>query len=511
MSPAAMKAMPEMKDTTTQHMPAMKDTSMKRMPGMKDTAMKDMPGMKDTSAQKMPAMKDTGMKSMPNMPAASPAADTATMKSMDMPGRPVALMSGMTMQTPDPLGVSMDRMGSGTTWVPDAAPIPSIYFTAPGHWDITGHGFAYGQYNKQGGPRGDQQFGSLNWMMLMASHSLAGGRFQARTMLSLDAASVTTRGYPLLLQSGEAIDGASIHDRQHPHDLFMELSALYEVPVTESVGVIFYAAPSGEPAIGPVAFMHRPSAMDNPTAPIGHHWQDATHIAFGVLSAGVFTHTLKLEGSIFNGREPDERRFNFDPLILDSYSGRLTWNPTTAWSLTAGYGFLKSPEALDPSMSMHRAVASALHGATLGTEGQWSAALIYGVNSHSTHPGLSHSLLLESEAVLDATNTILGRAEYVQKNGEDLVVDTPALGFASDRQFEVGALSLGYIRDVARAGAGTLGLGLMGTVNIVPSALSSVYGSRTPVGVLVFLRLRPFRSGANMGGMNDMKMANAPR
>ena len=420
--------------------------------------------------------------------------DMPDMPGMEMPEKP----SGMRMMTPDPLGVSMDRMGSGTTWVPDAAPIPSIYFSAPGHWDITGHGFAFLQYDTQSGARGASQLGSLNWLMLMASHSLAGGRVQARTMLSLDAVTVTPKGYPLLLQSGEAYGGEPLHDRQHPHDLFMELSALYEKPITRSLGAMLYVAPSGEPALGPVAFMHRPSAMDNPSAPITHHWSDATHITFGVLSAGLFTHTVKVEGSIFNGREPDQHRFDLEPIRLDSYSGRATYNPTAGWSFTAGYGFLASPEALNPDESMHRVTASALHGTTLGAQGQWSSSIVYGANQSSMHAGWSHSLLLESEAVLDARNTLFGRAELVQKSTEDLALDAPRFNFAADRSFDVGALSVGYIRDFARFGAGTLGVGAMGTLNVVPASLAPAYGSGTPLGLFAFLRVRPFRTGMSM-------------
>jgi len=412
------------------------------------------------------------------------------------PTRLAAQHAGMMMMvTPDPLGVTMDRMGSGTTWVPDAAPIPSVHFAAPGNWDVTGHGFAFLYYDKQGGPRGGGQVGSLNWMMLMASHSLAGGRFQARTMLSLDALTATTRGYPLLLQSGEAYDGAPLRDRQHPHDFFMELSALYEVPVTKTVGVMLYAAPSGEPALGPVAFMHRPSAMDNPTAPISHHWQDATHITFGVLSAGIFTHSFKVEGSMFNSREPDQHRFNFEAVRLDSYSGRVTWNPAEQWSLTAGYGFLKQPERLDPTESMHRASASVLHGTTLGANGQWSTSLIYGANSHPGHD-VSQSLLVESEAVFNARHSVFGRAEVVQKSAEDLVLPTSV----NADHFNVGAVSLGYIREIARFGSGTLGLGAMGTLNVVPSSLSAAYGSRAPLGAMLLVRVRPFRNGMKMMG-----------
>ena len=488
----AMPVMPGDSARSAHPMPgAMHGMDMGRPMADTTHGMRGMPGMAhDTS------MKEMRMPSAPGMSTR----DSSSMKGMDMKSDTGAMsgMGGMHMMTPDPLGVSMDRMGSGTTWVPDAAPIPSLYFSAPGNWDVTGHGFAFLQYDKQGGDRGASQFGSLNWMMLMASHTLAGGRFQARTMLSLDAITVTPRGYPLLLQSGEAFDGAPLHDRQHPHDLFMELSALYEKPVTKSVGVMLYAAPSGEPALGPVAFMHRPSAMDIPTAPITHHWSDATHISFGVLSAGLFTHTLKLEASVFNGREPDQYRFNFDPIKLDSYSGRATFNPSMEWSFSAGYGFLKSPEALKPDESTHRVTASALHGTTLGANGQWASSVIYGANKYSTRPGLSHSLLVESEAVMDTHNTVFGRAEFVQKSAEDLSLDLSPFNFATDRSFNVSELSLGYIRDFARFGRGTLGLGAMGAVNVVPSALEPAYGSRTPLGLFVFLRARPFRNGMSM-------------
>jgi len=336
--------------------------------------------------------------------------DSATAMMPDMPGmtmsRPAStLPHGML----NPLGVPMDRMGSGTTWIPDSVSLPARHFMAAS-WEMMAHGFGFVQEDGQTNTRGAWQFGSLNWGMLMASREVAGGRFQLRTMLSLDAATVTDSGYPLLLQTGESFHGQPLHDRQHPHDFLMELAALYERAVSSSLGVELYAAPSGEPALGPVAFMHRPSAMDNPAAPIGHHWQDATHISFGVVTAGVFTHTWKLEGSAFNGREPDESRWNIDPIRLNSYSARATFNPAGNWSLTAGYGYLASPEALQPSVPEHRATASAQYGRKIGADGQWASSLIWGTN---WQPGFtaSPSLLLESEAVLHKRSTVFGRAE----------------------------------------------------------------------------------------------------
>jgi hypothetical protein len=450
------------------------------------------------------------MAGMPGMPTARH--DTSDAKNgmqtgMNMPG-----MQGHTTEDMmiGPAGVSMERMGSGTTWIPDAVTLPNRRRML-GDWMIMAHGFAFVQYDKQGGERGNDQFGSLNWLMLMATHDARGGRFQARTMLSLDPLTVTNRGYPLLLQSGETFNGEPLHDRQHPHDFWMELGALYERSITKSLAWSFYAAPSGEPALGPVAFMHRPSAMDNPAAPISHHWQDASHVTFGVLTTGIYTHTWQVEGSVFNGREPNQNRWGFDPIRLDSYSGRATVNPNRHWSLEAGYGYLKSPEALNPAESMHRITASIQHGARLGSDGQVATTLVWGANKHSSLPGLSNSVLLESESILDRRNTLFGRSEFVQKSAEEIVVADPILtrsgqvlpGLPTNERFNLGTFQLGYIREAGRTHWATIGLGLAATLNFVTTALEPYYGSRTPAGMFVFLRLRPFHIARK--AMTDMR------
>src|SRR6266550_1843848 len=419
-----------------------------------DSAHHDVGAMKTPAPAKTDSAKMSGMAGMP---------------AMEMPSRPTdstrMAMPGMRPRTADdmmigPAGVSMERMGSGTTWIPDAVTLPSRRRML-GDWMLMAHGFVFAQYDKQSGERGDDQFGSLNWGMLMATHDFAGGRFQARTMLSLDPLTVTKRGYPLLLQTGESYKGEPLRDRQHPHDFWMELGALYQREINKGLAWSIYAAPSGEPALGPVAFMHRPSAMDNPTAPIAHHWQDATHVSFGVVTAGLFSHDWKLEGSVFNGREPDEHRWNFDPIKFDSYSGRFSFNPSRTWALSAGYGYMKSPEALHPDESMHRLTASAMHGVSIGADGQWASELVWGANSHSSHPVLAHSVTLETEAILDRHNTVLGRAEYVRKSAEDLALDEPPSNFPAAQSFNVEALSLGYIRELSRVGVTTIGLGGM--------------------------------------------------
>jgi len=404
------------------------------------------------------------------------------------------------MSMAGPLGISMERMGSGTTWIPDAVILPSRHWML-GQWMVMLHGFAFAQYDEQSGTRGASQFGSLNWAMVMADRSLAGGRLQLRFMPSLDPATVGTCGYPLLLQSGETCNGQPIVDRQHPHDFFMELGTLYERPIAPNLAFLIYAAPAGEPALGPVAFMHRPSAMDEPQAPLGHHWQDATHISFGVVTAGLFTRTIRLEASSFNGHEPNEERWGFDPISLNSYSGRLTINPSEHWSFTAGYGILDNPERVNPAADVRRLTTSAMYGRKLGAEGQWTSTVIYGQNVESGESA-SHSGLLETEAVLDRHNTLFARTEYLQKSAHDLDLSA----FPDEQRFNVAAFSLGYIRDFARGRGMTVGIGARGTVTVVPSSLESRYGSRTPVGGMVFVRLRPYHSQrhsqAGMAGMS---------
>src|SRR6266542_83348 len=394
---------PVLRSQSTQSMPGMsgmKDSVAKRKPASKKKKQTKPGKKKSTVARKRPvsAMKmprqahdssagtrvTDSMPAMPSMPPRSDSSrpmnmtDSAPMRDTSAMRMPMGMAMGSSrpMTADDmmicPLGVSMERMGSGTTWIQYAVTMPSRR-TMMGSWMLMAHGFVFAQYDHQSGKRGDDQLGSVNWMMLMATKNLAGGRFQARTMLSLDALGVTSRGYPLLLQTGESFNGVLLHDRQHPHDFWMELGALYQRELSKTLGWSIYAAPSGEPALGPVAFMHRPSAMDNPTAPISHHWQDATHVTFGVLTGGLFARKFQIEGSLFNSRDPDQHRWNFDRIKLDSYSSRITFNPAAVWSLSAGYGFLRSHEAFDPAESMHRVTASVLNGGASDPTGRWRA------------------------------------------------------------------------------------------------------------------------------------------
>jgi len=411
-----------------------------------------------------------------------------------------------------PLSIPMQRNGSGTSWLPDATSVRALTFLRGG-WNFMLHGAAFIQYDDQQNPGGDHrggsQFGSVNWGMIAANHSLAGGQLGLRGMFSAEAFTVGSRGYPLLLQSGEEYNGQSLHDRQHPHDLFMELAALYDHALNNDAAVSLYVAPVGEPAIGPVAFPHRPSAASDPLAPIGHHWQDATHISFGVITAGLYTRMIRIEGSIFNGREPDQIRTNFDykGRSLDSYSGRITLNPDAYWSVSGSYAFLKSPEQLSPTISEHRIVASAMYVRPFAKSGSWATTLIYGANKHSGTPGLSNSALAETNIDAGDRNTFFGRAEIVQKSPDELglvadpAIMPPAVGVGAeqyvpsasptDPSLDVGEITLGYVRELVSLRGPGIGVGFAGTINFVPASIRSAYGSRSPAGGVIFVRLRP--------------------
>ncbi|MBX6362856.1 MAG: hypothetical protein IRZ00_03225 [Gemmatimonadetes bacterium] len=387
-----------------------------------------------------------------------------------------------------PLGVPDAREGSGTSWLPDATPMLAFHVPA-GAWRLMLHGNAFLQYIDEGSDRGGRQLGSVNWFMAMGKRALAGGVLELRGMLSAEPLTVGKCGYPDLLATGELCHGERLHDRQHPHDLFMELAARYDHALTRNLALELYGAPAGEPALGPVAYPHRISAMASPLAPIGHHWQDATHVSFGVATAGLYGRTWKLEGSVFNGREPDEDRYDVDLAALDSYAGRLWVLPSENVAIQLSTGFLNDAEEAHDGgarADVHRTTASVTYH-RLGTDlSPWATTLVWGLDR--AHGLATNSLLLESSAGLDARNVVFGRAEWVQKSGDDLALPEE-LGLGG-RVFPVGKVFLGYVRQFP--GRGLLpGIGAQVDLSFVPSDLERFYGSTTSAGVAVFASLRP--------------------
>jgi hypothetical protein len=354
------------------------------------------------------------------------------------------------------------------------------------HWQSGGWtGMVHGDldliYDRQSGPRGGDEVFSSSMLMVMAQHGAGPGTLTLQTMLSLDPA-MGKAGYPLLLQTGETANGVDpLIDRQHPHDLFMELAGVYSVPVGATSSAFLYVGYPGEPALGPVTFMHRFSGMDDPAAPITHHWLDSTHVTFGVVTGGFVHGPWKVEGSAFNGREPDQYRWNFDAFRLDSWSGRISWNPGPDWALQASYGFIKSPEQLEPGVDQHRITASATWNRPLAG-GNWQTTFAWGRNLDS--PGHTLDGFLLESAVNLGRHTVFARAETVQKD-ELFEPPSPLAG----RVFRVAEVSLGYVYDLPLARHVALGFGVLGTLDLVPDALKPAYGS-SPTGFMPFLRLK---------------------
>ena len=381
-----------------------------------------------------------------------------------------------------PLGISHARMGSGTTWVPDVTPMRAIHATW-GEWSVMLHGVAFLQYDRQYSRRGDDQLGLIDWEMLMLMRRMGSGLLHLHAMTSLEPLTLGAEGYPLLLQTGETYEGRPLVDRQHPHDLVMELAAMYERPVSSNLAVSIYAGLAGEPAMGPVAFMHRPSAQSDPLAPLGHHWQDATHITFGVMTAGLFSQRWKLEGSWFNGREPDENRWDLDLRSPDSWAGRLTLAPTERLSVAGWYGYLESPEASHPDESTRRYGTSVLF-AHPGVGGGWSSMLLWTANDHGH--GAEPSFVAESDLEIRG-HSVFARYEYVRKSAEDLVVETGG----DDDVFPIHSLVGGYARDLVTTGSAAIGAGIRASINFIPESLAESYGTQRPAGVAVYVRVRP--------------------
>lgn len=369
----------------------------------------------------------------------------------------------------------MTREASGTAWQPQAAPMGGVHFTR-GHWTAMVHGYADVIYDDQGGPRGDEKTFVPSMLMVMARRDFGGGALGVRTMVSLDPL-MGRDGYPLLFQTGETADGAThLVDRQHPHDFFMELATTYSHRIGSGSAFLYLGLP-GEPALGPATFMHRPSGVVIPEAPLTHHWLDSSHITFGVVTVGATSEHWKIEGSAFNGREPDQNRWNIETGALDSYAGRITWNPGDHWSMQASHGYLVAPEQLEPEVNVHRTTASVSHHAPF-TAGAWSSTVAWGSNRSHGH---AHAGWLAESALRLACTTLFARAEWLQN--DELFEDTDPLA----AEYEIGKLTLGFSQEMFASGTIAFSAGALASGYAIPDALEPAYGA-SPVSTMVFLR-----------------------
>lgn len=341
-----------------------------------------------------------------------------------------------------------------------------------GGWGTTLHGAATLQYIKVFGTRANHQLTSLNWAMFEAHRPGAGGSVRLRVMGSAEPLTVPDPGYPQLLQDAFTDHGATITDRMHPNHWLMEVSARYE-----RAGLSLYVAPIGAPALGPEAYMHRPSAMLDPVAPLAHHAQDGTHSSFGVVTFGVASGRLRLEGSAFNDRQPDvsDAVFYYKGARLDSYSGRVTVTPSPEWSLSASYGYIA------PSGGAHAHDAEHRVGAVATFERRALAlTMAYGADDPVGGEGLRHTLLVEGTA-----GSLFARVEYLRRTAEDLGL----VGSVSPNQ-DLGSASVGYGRVLGSRSGWTLRFVARGNVAFISRELVTFYG-HLPLGVQAYLHVTP--------------------
>lgn len=376
---------------------------------------------------------------------------------------------------------AMSREASGTSWQPDASEHEGVH-TMAGGWMVMSHALLNGVYDRQGGPRGDEKGFVSGMVMSMAQRPVGeGGTVQLRGMLAPDPL-MGKRGYPLLLASGETADGVTpLVDRQHPHDLFMELSASYSQRLSATDSVFVYAGLPGEPAFGPPAFMHRMSIMDSPEAPISHHWLDSTHIVFGVVTAGYVHDGWKVEVSRFKGREPDEHRWDIESPKLDSTAARISWNPTKRLSLQASWAEAKSVEQLEPDEDQTKWSASAIYTVPLA-DGWWSTTAAWGRRS-ADHGEWLDAWVLESAVKPNDAWTVFARAERTENN--ELDVSAGHHGQA----YDVAKASVGAIRDWKVADHVKVGVGGLYAKTFVPRGLEPSYGGDRS-GAMAFVRLK---------------------
>jgi len=397
-------------------------------------------------------------------------------------------MSGMQMNIPmnqnssSSSSLPSPHAGSGTSWQPASVPAYE-WMIMRGGWEMMAHGVIFADYNQQGGPRGEGKAESVNWGMLMEQHKLGRGTLLLREMFSAESLTSPHPGFPELFQTGETYHGESLVDHQHPHNVFAELAALYTLPLAKKITWELYGGPSAEPALGPVTYVHRASAAELPLAPLSHHLQDSTHTSFGVVTTGLTLERVKLEASVFNGREPNEERWSIQLAALDSWSMRASVAPSRDWTAQYSIGRLEHPEALEPT-NQWRQTASAEYNRPL-TRGNWATTFVWG-RVHKIETGVNlNSYLLESTLNFLQRNYAFTRLELVDK---DELFPQAALHPA----YRVGGYTFGGVRDLIQDSAWQFGLGADVTVYSKPDVLDAAYGT-FPVSFQVFLRMRPGR------------------
>lgn len=375
------------------------------------------------------------------------------------------------------------RFGSGTTWLPDSSP---LYAAIPHvkRWGFLIHGNLYTGYNYYNSERGWRRFMGRNTLMGAVFRTWRESELTMRLALSFEPLTIGDRGYPQILQTGRTRDGVYLHDRQYALDFFRELAVTYTHKLNRTWAMTLYLAAAGEPALGPSTFTQRVSASSDPLAPLGFQLQENTHASFGVLTLGLYTRKVKLEGSWFNGELPGDRRYGIYLRLPDSFAVRVAYNPSPDWSMQASYAFLDRPVRPDPDLAHHRMSASVSYTHWLGADAGYATTL--SLAERITSRGRTNfAFLVEGYWNIDGHHALFGRAEIVQKNSIQLQLPMPG-----DENHAVGSIGTGYVYYFGPFVTLAPGLGARFSVNPMARDLHPEYGTRVPVGLMIFAQLR---------------------
>lgn len=364
-----------------------------------------------------------------------------------------------------------------------------IHETAPDvspSWTWSGDGSVFAGYNYQQRRFADfASWESQNWFGANGQRRLGAGQFGIDAMISLEPFSMPASGSPQLFQTGESYQQSPLVNHQHPHDLLMNLGATYRATHSRFTYVAG-ADLVGSPALGPVPFMHRESARDNPQVPLTHHFLDSTHSTAGVVRGGIEVAGLTLESSVFRGEEPDENRRNIDQPRLNSWSARIGWQ-RGPWQTQFSGGHLHEPEWFEP-YDVTRLTASIAFSGTVRSHAV-AATLAWGENRQEVVAnGVSDGFLLEWDVRATNRLSLYGRAEATEK--ELFGLGFHPKGFAHPHLYShVDALTLGIVPDLLTVIRGRFGVGVDITLFHMSSDLLQYWeGSRS---YHVFVRWRP--------------------
>ncbi len=379
------------------------------------------------------------------------------------------------------INTPLSMEGSGTSWQPESSSMP-FYIINSGGWSYYVRGSVFPRYTNQARRRGRSKFDAPNWFLGQAQTNVGlKSEISFRGILSFERITEGRNGYPLLLQTGSTIHYVPAADRQHPNDFISELSSTFSTSMSDKSTAFFYIGYPGEPAVGPPAFYLRQSSRYIPDAPIGLQWQDASRVSFGVITLGMTFNKFKIEGSVFNGNRPDENRYGFDKLKLNSYGGRFSYNPISNLALQLSAGKIK--DEFSPGLNLTRTTASVLYTARLNSSASWASSFIWGENNINI-TGRQESFLSESNLNF-RDFAVYARLEFVQKTMGELGITENF-----NQKLWLGEFTAGLDKEFSISNSINFAIGFQGTLYGIPHELSAYYGNH-PASYEVYLSFQP--------------------